>query len=91
MTSLIYLSPMCSCGLFLRMGEGDRIYLQLLRTFFLGLGTEKRICQSVNRSILNSTDVLLCSQKERKSNNKTHVRASPVVPQYNSSNKMVLG
>jgi hypothetical protein len=35
MTSLIYLSRVCSCWLFLRMGEGDGIYLQLLHVFFL--------------------------------------------------------
>jgi hypothetical protein len=59
MTPLIYLCHVCSCVLFLRMGEGDRIYLQLLCASFLGSGTGKRIYQSVNRPILNTLSATL--------------------------------
>jgi hypothetical protein len=53
MAPLIYLCHVCSSVLFLRMGEGDGIYLQLLCASFLGSRTGKWIYQSVNRPILN--------------------------------------
>jgi hypothetical protein len=53
MTLLIYLFRVWSCGLFLRMREGDEIYLQLLHAFFLDREWENGFAKSANRPILN--------------------------------------
>jgi hypothetical protein len=55
----VYLCHVCSSVLFLRMGEGDRIYLQVICASFLGSRTEKQIYQSVNRPILNTLSTSL--------------------------------
>ena len=59
MAPLIYLCLMCVLIYCSRgLGEVNMIYLQVLRASFLGSGTEKWICQYVNRLILNPVNSL---------------------------------
>jgi hypothetical protein len=58
MTLLIYLFRVWSCGLFLRMREGDEIYLQLLHAFFLDQEWENGFAKSANRTILKKKEVI---------------------------------